>query len=149
MRKSLMAIIAVMLLVAAAPALAQLDGDWKGQGKGVCSPPPFWPNDIPIYAWQTWTGTTKGDDFFGSWKDETGKYGNFSGKILWISESQAYAEGTWTWVYNPDVDPPQEYEMGPFQMTFDYFPVETPYCNGKWQTDYSNEGGSMKGRMIF
>ncbi len=148
MRKSLTTIVAAMLLIAAVPALAQLDGNWKGEGKGVCSPP-IGTTDFPIYAWQTWKGEINGDDFWGSWSDENGRYGNFKGTILWVSEEEAYAEGEWTWVYGPDSDPPQEYLMGPFQMNFVHFPVETPYCYGKWQTYYSDEAGTMKGRMIF
>lgn len=148
MRKSLLIALTAILLVGAIPAFAQLDGNWIGQGKGVCSPP-IGSTDFPIYAWQTWKGQIKGDDFWGTWSDENGRFGNFKGKIIVISPEEAYCEGEWTWVYGPDTDPPQEYLMGSFQMKFVYFPVETPYCNGKWQTYYSNEAGSMKGRMIW
>lgn len=154
MRKTLLAALAVVLLLGALPAFAQINGNWKGTGEGVCTGPISPPPDFPIYAWQSWKGViyTSPDQempiFEGKWCDETGNYGNFKGSILWISEEEAYAEGSWTWFYVTS-DEIKEYDMGPFQMKYVHFPIETPYCYGKWQTNYSNEAGSMRGRMIF
>ncbi|MBN2379648.1 hypothetical protein JXM67_07600 [candidate division WOR-3 bacterium] len=148
MRKSLLIALTAILLIGAVPASAQINGNWKGVGRGCCSPPPISTSDFPIYAWQNWKGVVKDDAFWGKWEDETGNYGNFKGEILWISQTEAYAEGYWTWFYvTPDEI--KEYEMGEFSMKFVHFPVETPYCFGKWQSEYTNEGGTMKGRIIW
>ena len=148
MRKLLLAAIAVILFVAAVPASAQLDGNWKGTGDGFCPPPPAVTSDFPIYAWQSWTGETKDDVFRGRWCDKTGNYGNFEGEILWVTEEEAYCEGTWTWFYVTS-DEITEYDMGRFNMCFEYFPVETPYCYGLWATYSGVGGGGTEGRMIF
>lgn len=147
MRKSLLIALTAILLIGAVPAFAQLEGDWRGTGDGVCSPP-VGSTDFPIYGWQTWKGQILDDDFWGSWSDETGNYGNFKGKIVCLSVEEAYCEGEWTWFYETS-GTISEINMGPFQMYFVYFPVETPYCYGKWQTNYSNEAGTMEGRMVF
>lgn len=147
MRKILMTALAVIVALSAAPLSAQVAGTWMGEGKGVCSPPPFWPTDIPIYAWQKWTGEIPDSEnsFKGEWHDETGKFGHFSGKIIAESINEVYCEGKWTWVYGPDTDPPQEYVMGPFKM---WFHKEKLICHGEWSTSYSNEGGKMWGGMV-
>jgi hypothetical protein len=148
MRKSLTIALAVILLAGAVPAVAQINGNWAGTGKGACSPPPVGPNDFAIYAWQSWKGVIEGGAFYGKWEDKSGNYGNFKGEIIWVSQTEAYAEGRWTWIYATP-DQIKEYDMGEFSMKFVHFPVETPYCWGKWHSKYSNEGGSMKGRMIW
>ncbi len=147
MRKILLTAFAAILVLAAVPLTAQVAGSWQGEGEGVCSPPPFWPTDIPIYAWQKWSGDIPDseDSFKGEWHDETGKFGYFSGQLIASSITEVYCEGTWTWVYNPDVDPPQEYVMGPFSMWFHKTKLT---CHGKWSTNYSNEGGKMWGAMV-
>jgi hypothetical protein len=153
MRKSILIALAVVLLMGATPALAELNGDWAGTGRGACSPP-VGPDDFPIYAWQSWKGVIEDSEdedikvFYGKWEDKTGNYGNFKGKIIWMSQTNAYCEGKWTW-YDTSVLPHKEIVMGKFSMKFTHFPVETPYCSGEWVSEYSNEGGTMKGKMIF
>lgn len=153
MKKILLIVLTGILVIGVVPAFAQLEGNWKGTGDGVCSPPDG-SADIPIYAWQSWEGViyTSPDQempiFEGKWHDKQGNYGKFKGTILWISEEEAYCEGSWTWfIVSPDEI--KEYDMGKFETYFVHFPVETPYCFGKWQTDYSPDVGSMKGRMVF
>ncbi|GEM_PF-609789 len=154
-KKIVLSLLAIGLLLGATPALANLNGPWKGDGKGVCSPPPGVPNEFPIYAWQSWEGKIEdigpdefGKVFFGNWKDKTGNYGSFKGKIIWMTQTQAYCEGEWTWVYET-LEFIKVYEMGRFTMTFEHFPVETPYCYGSWSSKYGNEDGAMKGHMVF
>lgn len=147
MRKILLTALAAILVLAAVPLTAQVAGTWKGEGDGVCSPPPFWPTDIPIYAWQSWIGEIPDSEnsFEGEWHDETGKFGHFYGQILLETPTEVCCKGEWTWVYGPDTDPPQEYTMGPFWMKFHKINLT---CYGEWSTSYSNEGGKMEGGMV-
>jgi hypothetical protein len=146
MRKSLTIAVAAILLAAALPATAQIAGDWMGIGDGVCSPPPSYPQNIPIYAWQNWEGSIPNteDVFSGTWYDANGRHGEFRGKMIMSSITEVLCRGTWTWI-DDSVDPPVKYKMGRFWMRFHKINLS---CVGEWGTSYSNEGGTMEGGMV-
>ncbi|MBN2379647.1 hypothetical protein JXM67_07595 [candidate division WOR-3 bacterium] len=146
MRKIILATAAVVLLIAATPLSAQLAGAWAGEGEGVCSPPPFWTSDFPIYAWQNWKGEISEDEnaFFGEWYDMNGRHGRFKGEAFIASPTEVVFKGVWTWIYDA-CDPPKEYEMGTFWMKFHKVKLT---CYGEWVQKYSGEDGTMKGKKV-
>lgn len=138
----------VICTISTSPLLADLNGLWEGEGKGVCYPPFSTPYAYPIYAWQLWNGTVEKDGlFYGEWKDEKGNYGRIKGEMIPVpTPDMAIAKGVWTW-YNIFVDPPEEIEMGDFNMTFH---IHDEYCEGKWwsYTSPTARPGTMWGKRI-
>lgn len=136
MRKLLIASIAI-LVIGATALTADLNGVWEGTGRGRCETP----TGIIIYPWHEWSGTmVNGVTFSGDWRDQNGQRGKCSGSVIAISPTTALCVGTWNWI-DASFDPPVVYEMGSFQMYFNYV-ADT--CWGTW-TAYSGEGGTMRG----
>lgn len=140
MRKILFSLIAAAVLLAAAPALAQLAGSWEGVGEGEAYPPT---GDVDvIYPWQNWEGEIPTDEetFSGSWWDADGSHGTFYGvQGPSISPVIAVFSGTWTW---ENVD--EVIKGGEFTMYF-YLLYDT--CSGTWTSVWPSPGtpGTMKG----
>lgn len=144
-QKKLFAVLAVVLIAAVSPALAQLNGTWAGEGEGVCSPPPDFTSDFPIYAWHNWKGVVEEEAvFYGEWYDDCGNEGTFKGEIVFLTPEDAYCEGAW-YMWDCRFDPPRRIYMGKFSMKFK---LEETICYGEWETWYSNEGGTMKGEKV-
>ncbi len=153
-KKIILSVLAIAILLVASPALAAVDSRWEGEGKGVCYPPFPTPDIHPIYAWQDWNGEIKESldqanlkIFSGDWRDKKGNHGTFKGKVEYISITEAYCKGTWTWVYETPAAI-RVYKMGNFIMKFH---MSTGKCSGEWyiEDEISAEPrGVMKGYLI-
>jgi hypothetical protein len=125
LKRVILTALAVILVVGATPAAAQLVGTWAGEGTGCCSPNPW----IVIYPWQNWKGEIPEDEdvFKGEWWDADGNHGSFFGKPAPFStpESKIY-QGYWTWEPSSGI-----YKGGEFTMTFYFLEGE---CKGTWNS---------------
>lgn len=147
MRKTFLAALAVVLLLGAVPASAQLLGTWEGTGTGNCFPH----SGVVIYPWSVWKGEVyispdqDAPIFEGEWYDELGNCGTFKGNVLLISPSkdQRICLGEWTW-FDPSSDSNQPVYGGDFRMTF-Y--LKEACCDGTWTTIWisSSARGTMEG----
>jgi hypothetical protein len=143
--KKLLIALAVIFLVGATPALADLDGIWEGYGEGWCYAPA---GSIILHPWQSWNGTVKEGVFSGFWTDNEGNSGGFDGSILYFfttnppSYTFAGCEGTWTWDDPSGLEP---VELGGFHMTFN---VDLDTCWGNWWPYDGSQGGTMWGWRI-
>jgi hypothetical protein len=115
------AVVAILML-AATPIFAELDGQWKGEGEGTWSPP----SGIILNPWQSWEGRVKEGVFWGTWSDADGHTGGFHGSIIALSPTTASAQGTWTWYDITGIT-----VVGPFEMSLNYV-NET--CKGWWSS---------------
>ncbi|MBN2379653.1 hypothetical protein JXM67_07625 [candidate division WOR-3 bacterium] len=144
MRKTILAVVALLLLIAATPVSAQIAGTWEGKGLGSCYPHP----GTIIYPWQKWTGEIPNsqDVFKGDWWDQLGNKGIFKGEIDWVSITVAICKGSWYW-YDPAGVSAKPVYGGDFKMTFYVFAGD---CNGEWYTDWPSPGvvGTMKGYKV-
>lgn len=139
--KKLIAVaVTAILLVAATPLAAKLDGDWAGEGNGWC----YTPDGGIIHAWETWQGTVDSGSFTGTWEDSDGNVGTFDGDVIALSITSAYCTGTWTWI-SPDGTIP--IEMGSFVMMF-YYSDDDETCRGTWSTPDAVTQGRMWGERI-
>ncbi|TET23358.1 MAG: hypothetical protein E3J71_03070 [Candidatus Stahlbacteria bacterium] len=142
-KKLILAVLAVILLLGATPAFAQLAGNWEGTGTGYCYPR----NNFVIYPWQEWEGEIPltQDVFTGEWRDSNLSHGTFEGEILWISTDVAVCNGEWTW-YDPTGSDDPVYG-GDFEMKFYVYERE---CTGTWTSIWPSPGlpGTMRGRKI-
>jgi hypothetical protein len=138
--KRIVIAMAVIFLVGATPALAELDGTWAGEGEGWCCAP----DGSIIYAWQTWIGEVAKGAFKGHWEDSDGNGGTFEGGIIYLNEYTAYCKGKWTWI-SPDGATP--IVMGPFDMLLHYLD-EDETCGGTWTTPDAAVLGTMWGERI-
>jgi hypothetical protein len=141
-KKLLTVVVAAVFLAAAAPLSAELEGHWEGEGDGWCYSPDG--SNIPVYAWQTWQGDVDLGSivsFTGTWADEVGHEGGFSGSIIALSQTTAICQGTWTLV---TPDGAQPIVMGPFHMTFHYAAYQET-CEGYWSTPEAVIMGTMWG----
>ncbi|NLI98699.1 hypothetical protein GX441_08595 [bacterium] len=146
MRKILIAAIAVALILAASPAMAQLAGVWEGTGKGNCYPR----NSTVIYPWQQWKGEIPATQttFSGTWNDSLGNHGTFKGKIEFSPIPElAKAKGSWYW-FDPLGPSTQPVYGGDFVMDF-WFTMNR--CNGNWTTIWPSTSaeGTMKGWKVW
>jgi hypothetical protein len=139
-KKIIFTALAVMLLVGATPAFAQIAGNWEGTGSGCCYPY----EGIAIYPWQSWQGEIPNAQnvFNGEWSDESGNQGTFRSRILWISVTTAIASGSWYW-YDPAGAADPVYG-GDFKMKFQ---TSSEGCSGTWTTIWPSpsEVGTMIG----
>lgn len=145
MRKVLPIVLAVVLLLAATPAFAQLAGTWAGEGTGSCCPRP----GTVIYPWQTWKGFIPDEEnvFTGEWYDADGNRGIFKGEIEFSPIPEiAYARGAWYW-YDPLGPANRPIYGGDFKMTFYFLEDE---CKGEWTTIWPSPSarGTMKGKKV-
>jgi hypothetical protein len=142
--KALIIALAVIFLVGATPALADLDGVWEGYGSGSY----YLPDGSMIHPWQSWNGTVKEGVFSGSWQDEDGNTGGFTGGIICFyttnppSYTFAHCAGTWTWDDPSGLEP---VELGSFNMEFN---VDLDTCWGNWLPYNNLQGGTMWGWRI-
>jgi hypothetical protein len=140
-------IIAGIMLVAAAPALAQVAGVWAGEGKGNCFPHP----GTEIHPWQNWKGVIPNsmDIFKGKWHDADGNYGIFKGKPVPSIPEIAVFRGSWYW-YDPLGSSDKPVYGGDFEMIFHFMDSERYWCEGTWMTIWPSISaqGTMKGRKI-
>ena len=144
-KKLLLAVLAVILLLGATPAFAQLAGTWEGIGRGEAYPPCH----PPINPWQTWKGEIPltQDVFTGEWWDADCNHGTFKGVVEFSPIPElAYAEGEWTW-YDPTGPSNEPVYGGDFEMTF-YILEEI--CEGTWTSIWPSPGlpGTMRGRKV-
>ncbi len=144
-KKLILAVLAVILLLGATPAFAQLAGTWEGTGTGCCSPHP----GTVIYPWQTWKGEIPNsqDVFIGEWWDADDNHGTFKGEVEFsVIPELAYAEGEWTW-YDPTGPSNEPVYGGDFEMTF-Y--ILEKRCEGIWTSIWPSpsEQGTMRGRKV-
>jgi hypothetical protein len=141
--KKLMVALAVIFLVWATPALADLDGVWEGYGNGSC----YAPDGSLIHPWQTWNGEVADGTFEGYWQDDDGSSGGFTGGIICFytpnppTYTFAHCEGSWTWI-SPDGE---LFEMGDFNMEFN---LGLDTCWGNWWPYTGAQGGTMWGWRI-
>ncbi len=145
--KILTVLFVALVAIAATPLMAQsLPGNWEGTGTGICPPP--WVSPIPLMMnpWQHWTGQipATGTSFKGKWYDDAGFDGKFSGTIEISSVLYAVCNGSWTAI-NRNVNPPQEYVMGSFQMRFYYADLT---CKGEWYSSSAVYSGKMQGEKV-
>lgn len=144
--KKLIAVaVTAILLVAATPLAAKLNGTWEGYGSGSC----YAPNNILIHPWQAWSGTVESGAFEGYWMDDDGSAGGFTGGIIYFyissepdAHTMAHCEGTWSWMSPDGLEP---VEMGPFGMEFD---VDAEICNGTWWSIDNTCFGQMSGERV-
>jgi len=140
-KKTILTALAVILLLAATPAFAQLAGTWAGVGAGSAHPP-----GTVIYPWQEWKGfiPDSEDAFYGEWCDADGNHGKFKGKLVPspIPEERHF-KGYWTWDDPSSVSK----KAGDFHMVF-YFLED--YCKGTWTSIWPSPGfpGIMKGEKV-
>ncbi|MBN2379652.1 hypothetical protein JXM67_07620 [candidate division WOR-3 bacterium] len=144
MRKTILAVVALTILIAATPVSAQLFGTWAGIGYGNCHPP-----GTTIYPWQTWEGKVyvpeTGDIpvFEGKWKDADGNLGKFKGKMVPspIPEERHF-KGYWTWETMAGIA-----KGGEFHMVFYFLEGE---CTGTWTSIWPSSSivGTMKGKKV-
>jgi hypothetical protein len=126
LKKIILTGLAVILVVGAAPAAAQVAGTWAGEGTGSCSPP----SGILLHPWQNWKGEIPNteDVFTGEWWDADGNQGSFFGKLAPFStpDTKIY-QGLWT------LDDPSGFSCigGKFTMLFYYLEDE---CEGTWNS---------------
>jgi len=143
-KKTILIALAVILLLGATPAFAQLAGTWVGKGAGSCCPYP----GTTIYPWQEWKGEIPDsqDAFKGKWCDEQGNKGIFKGEIDWISITEAVCKGSWYW-YDPAGISAKPVYGGDFKMTFYVFGGD---CKGKWTSIWPSPSavGTMKGYKV-
>jgi hypothetical protein len=144
-KKLILSVVSAALLLGATPLLAELEGNWAGDGEGFFVYPPGAIVQDTVYAWQSWQGTVEDGTFWGTWYDAEGHAGNFKGSIILMSLTSAYCEGTWTWV-DTSADPPIVKARGPFNMTF-YYQDDDETCSGNWA--YNNiYDGTMQGSRV-
>ena len=143
-KKIILAALAVILLLGATPAFAQLAGTWAGTGTGAAYPPCH----PPIYPWQNWKGEIPltQDIFTGDWYDADGNNGIFKGEIEWVSITVALCKGRWYW-FDPTGPSHEPIYGGDFEMKF-Y--VLEEYCEGKWTSIWPSpsDHGTMRGRKV-
>jgi hypothetical protein len=144
-KKLILAVLAVILLLGATPAFAQLAGTWEGIGRGEAYPPCH----PPIHPWQEWKGEIPNsqDVFTGEWCDSDCNHGTFKGEIAPLSTPEkVYCEGEWTW-YDPTGSSHQPIVGGKFKMTF-Y--ILEGRCEGTWTSIWPSPGeqGTMRGWKV-
>ena len=143
-KKLILAALAVVLLLGAAPLAAQIAGTWEGTGRGSCYPHP----STVIYPWQTWVGEIPNseDVFSGEWRDSEGNHGIFKGEIEWTSVIVAICNGSWYW-FDPTGPSHEPVYGGDFEMKF-Y--VLEEICEGTWTSIWPSPGmpGTMRGWKI-
>jgi len=143
-KKLILAVLAVILLLGATPAFAQLAGTWEGIGRGEAYPPCH----LPIYPWQKWIGEIPltQDVFTGEWWDADCNHGIFKGEIEWTSITVAISKGKWYW-YDPTGTDPQPVYGGDFEMKFYVYEEE---CAGIWTSIWPSpsDPGTMRGWKV-
>jgi hypothetical protein len=96
-QKILITALAVVILLGAAPAFADLDGVWAGEGEGSCCAP----DNTIIYPWQIWEGEVAEGVFEGEWYNDDGSHGGFSGGIIYFYVSVEPGAHTWATAREP------------------------------------------------
>ncbi len=139
MRKLTLIAIMSFALLGATTVVAE---DWAGTGEGEWSRP----DGSPAYPWQGWSATLEDGTFTGTWTDDLGNSGGFSGSILYYytsvepGDTYGHCEGTWT-VYNLS----GVSIGGPFSMEFN---VTQGTCEGVWKAKQGVGKGTMTGARI-
>ena len=152
MRKITLAAIAVVILLAATPSIAQPVGTWDGTGSGWCPYPVPYPGDY-MKPWQTWKGRVEVDPsgigytFKGDWHDAASNHGTFKGTAILSTPTEFVCQGKWTW-WDEHTVIPTIYTMGTFTMHFRY---DGSSCEGEWLDTIDPSGiyhGTMKGSWV-
>lgn len=136
--KILTAAVVVVLLFAATPAVAIIDGDWEGKGYEKCENPIT--GDI-MYPWQYWAGTVSNTTTFtGEWKDEKENRGYFEAEKIFEGQWVCEFYGKW---FLFDEENGIDECMGFFVMNFHKF---NNTCKGEWVSEINYENGWMQGK---
>lgn len=140
MRKAVYAIIACIALLGATQLMAE---DWAGTGSGSWIRPD---GSTLVYPWQAWSGTLEAGTFTGTWSDDLGNAGGFSGSIIYYytsvdpGDTYGHCEGSWN-IY----DPTGVTIGGPFEMEFN---LTQGTCEGVWVPKNGTGKGTMAGERI-
>ncbi len=132
--------VAVILLIGSSSLHAQYGGRWYGTGEGTTTPPIPTPYPVIMHPWYEWLGDIIAGEFRGAWVDTLGNYGEFRGRVMFLTPTTAHCQGVWTWSSTTSM-----IRMGPFEIVFDY---ETELCEGRWSTYHNHDRGRIRGERL-